>query len=343
MARLMRNPEFRQRQWEHRFDQHIAPINHYVDTLRKVAGTDSVPYVPPMYGGIKARLLSVLRDPGPKTQDKIGGSGFICMENDDPTAERLSNLFAGVNIPAEDIVPWNAYPWYINKKPTPSEIEAGILPLKTIIDLLPNLTVLMLHGGEAKHLWKRLLRKYPEMSRLRVLDTYHTSSRAFWTKDPIERDRRKKDLADKFIQAGKILQIETSLVFNTIPDLSRSHHTTYEVTGTSAIQVDTIRNEKNRGEVFGFHEGQKNQNISEGVRKSWEDPEIRKKRMQKNAVKVHRHGTFIGDFTSLRQAFKVLGLPDSKHIPFRIKLKQAGKLSFSYGNDIYDFEIIPPL
>jgi hypothetical protein len=31
-------------------------------------------------------VLSVLRDPGPKIQDTIG-SGFLCLENDDPTAE----------------------------------------------------------------------------------------------------------------------------------------------------------------------------------------------------------------------------------------------------------------
>ena len=34
----MRNPAFRQWQWDHRFDPHIAPINHFVDTLRKMQG-----------------------------------------------------------------------------------------------------------------------------------------------------------------------------------------------------------------------------------------------------------------------------------------------------------------
>ena len=350
MARLMRNPAFRQWQWDHRFDPHIAPINHYVDTLRKDAGSDSVPYVPPIYGGVEARLLSVMRDPGPKTQDTSGGSGFICMENDDKTAEKICNYFAEVKIQAEDIVPWNAYPWYINRKPTPSELEVGTLPLKTIIDLLPKLCVVMLHGGEAKDLWKRLKRKYPEISRLQelyVIETYHTSPQAFWHKDPLERDRRKTQLADSFKKAGEILQSGKPLALSTTPDLSTIHTTSgvdmRAEPRISDIPVDMIREVKQGGDAVSTYEGQKNQNISEGVRKSWEDPEVRKKRQQHHAVRVHRNSTLVGEFSSLYQAFKILGLPVSRHIPFRIKLKQVGSLPFSFGNDVYDFKILPPL
>lgn len=350
MARLMRTPAFRQWQWDHRFDPHIAPINHYVDILRKGAGSDSVPYVPPMYGGVKARLLSVMRDPGPKTQDSSGGSGFICMENDDKTAEKICYYFAEVKIQAEDIVPWNAYPWYINRKPTPSELEAGTLPLKTIIDLLPKLCVVMLHGGEAKDLWKRLKRKYPEMSRLRelyVIETYHTSPQAFWHKDQLERERRKTQLADSFKKAGEILLRGKPSVFNTTPDLSTIHVSFAVDIGLepriSDIPVNMIREVKQEWEAVSTFDRQKNQNISEGVRKSWENPEVREKRRQHHAVRVHRNSTLVGEFSSLYQAFKILDLPVSKHIPFRIKLKQVGSLPFSYGNDVYDFEIMPPI
>jgi hypothetical protein len=102
-----------------------------------------------MYGGVNARLLSVLRDPGPMTQETTNGSGFLCMENDDASAEAICNLFAEAGIDAGDIIPWNAYPWYINRVPKAAELDDGVTPLKSIINLLPKLRVVMLHGGSA--------------------------------------------------------------------------------------------------------------------------------------------------------------------------------------------------
>ncbi|BCM91003.1 hypothetical protein IAD21_02867 [Abditibacteriota bacterium] len=203
----MAEKEFREEQWEHRYDEHIAPINRLVDELRKDPHLESpwAPYVAPMYGGIKARLLSVLRDPGPKGS----GSGFLCMENDDPTAETISKFFAAAQITADDIVPWNVYPWYINRDPSATELKAGVKPLKRLIDLLPNLKVVMLHGGSAKNGWKLFTRSYPNLVAelgMQVIPTYHTSQQAFWHPDTAERERRKEHLRDSFQEAARILR-----------------------------------------------------------------------------------------------------------------------------------------
>ena len=72
------------------------------------------------------------------TQDDVG-SGFLCMENDDPTAETICGLFQDAGIIGSDIVPWNMYPWYINRAPKGLELDEGIHPLKKMIDLLPQL------------------------------------------------------------------------------------------------------------------------------------------------------------------------------------------------------------
>jgi len=200
----MTDPTFRTTQWNHRYADHIAPINHLVDDLRKDPLRGWAPYVPPMYGGIHARLLSILRDPGPKTQDGTG-SGFICMENDDPTAEAICNHFAAVQIDARDIVPWNAYPWYINRAPDAAEMTAGLEPLRRLIDLLPNLRVVMLHGGHAKTAWKKFERSYPDIvarRRLAVIPTYHTSRQAFWHRDVAVREARKEHLREAFERAA---------------------------------------------------------------------------------------------------------------------------------------------
>ncbi len=208
MARRMRDQLFRAEQWEHRYDRHIFPINQYVDELRKESGCDSVPYVAPIYGGVNSKLLSLMRDPGPKTQDNSGGSGFICMENDDQTAESYCGYCEYASISAECMVPWNSYPWYINQKPSMLQLEKGITPLKRIVDLLPDLRVVMLHGVSAKESWKRLLYRFPMLEKERglvVIKTYHTSRQAFWHKDPLVRESRKKQLLESFITAKKYL------------------------------------------------------------------------------------------------------------------------------------------
>jgi hypothetical protein len=56
-----------------------------------------------------ARILSVVRDPGPMTREG-SGSGFLCVENDDPTAETQCGLFEAYGISPRWVLPWNAYP-----------------------------------------------------------------------------------------------------------------------------------------------------------------------------------------------------------------------------------------
>lgn len=207
MARRMADSKFRDEQHRQRYDKHIAPINRYVDRLRK-SSRAWAPYVAPMYGGVNAKLLSILRDPGPKTQADVG-SGFLCMENDDATAEAISELFATARIDAEEIVPWNVYPWYINRAPRTDELQKGVEPLKRIIDLLPKLRVVMLHGVSARAGWRRLIRAFPKLvasRNLHVIETYHTSRQAFWHRDPAVRQARRQHLKRAFSDASRYLR-----------------------------------------------------------------------------------------------------------------------------------------
>ena len=50
------------------------------------------------------------------------GSGFLCLENDDAAAERFAALLAEAGIEPDRMIPWNAYPWYINRKPNAAEL-----------------------------------------------------------------------------------------------------------------------------------------------------------------------------------------------------------------------------
>jgi uracil-DNA glycosylase len=207
MPRRMANEDYRQQQWEHRYDAHIEPINKLVDELRENK-KEWMPYVAPIYGGTKAKLLYVLRDPGPKTHADNEGSGFLSLENDDPTAEKVCNLFFEANIRPKDTLPWNAYPWYINRKPTIEELADGVKALKSVIDRLPDLKVIVFLGGVAKSAWKKFNRQYPTIITERgihVVQTYHTSPQAFWSPDPDVRENRRQHLRDSFSEAARIL------------------------------------------------------------------------------------------------------------------------------------------
>ena len=157
----MSDPQFRQGQLDGLRLPHIAPVNALVDELTDSGGRGWVPYLAPAYSGVDARVLCVLRDPGPKTNDELGGSGFLSPENDDPTARRFAALLDGAGIPVSEILAWNAYRWYVNGKPTPAELEAGVEPLRRLLGILPRLRVIMLHGGSAQDGWKRLVRRTP--------------------------------------------------------------------------------------------------------------------------------------------------------------------------------------
>lgn len=209
MPRSMAAASFRQQQWDDRYAPHIAPINHYVDELKE-AGRGWLPYVAPLHGGVEARVLSILRDPGPATQEGVG-SGFLCTENDDGSAELMSTLLTGAGLSPFDLLPWNAYPWYIDKAPTAAQLDAGVDTVLHLLDLAPRVTVVLLQGNDADHGWRRLLRRHPGIERehgLTVVRTFHPSPQALFAKDPAERAARVKRREEAFTEVAALLRVE---------------------------------------------------------------------------------------------------------------------------------------
>jgi uracil DNA glycosylase superfamily protein len=205
----MSDPQFRQGQLDGLRLPHIAPVNALVDELTDPGGRGWVPYLAPAYGGVDARVLCVLRDPGPMTNDELGGSGFLSPENDDPTARRFAALLDAAGIPVSEILAWNAYPWYVNHKLSPAELEAGVEPLRRLLGILPRLRVVMLHGGSAQDGWKRLVRRHPSLAAgFEAIPTYHTSNQAFIGTSEV-RAHRMADLASAFTRAARTLHDAT--------------------------------------------------------------------------------------------------------------------------------------
>lgn len=79
----------------------------------------------------------------------------------------------------------------------------------------------------------------------------------------------------------------------------------------------------------------------EGVRASWNDPEVRAARQTRDSVFVTVDGSTSGH-KSTRSAFRDFLLPDSKHIRFRMKLKEAGSATFEHDGKTYLFTIAGP-
>src|SRR5258707_1366647 len=89
----------------------IAPITDLVSSLREL-GRGDVPYVARIYGGIQARLLTVLTSPGTAARAAPCGTAFLCIENPDPAAANVKSLLEYAGITPIDMVPWNASPWF---------------------------------------------------------------------------------------------------------------------------------------------------------------------------------------------------------------------------------------
>jgi hypothetical protein len=177
MPRRMADDEFRQEQWEHRFDPHIAPINALVDRLSDPDGREWMPYVAPIHGGVDAVVLSLFPDPRPATQ-RTRGSGFLSLENDDPIAEQQWHRFAEADIDFRGVLLWNAYPWYTPHTPSAAELEAGVNALARLVAVAPSLQVAILHGRTAKEAWRALLQRFPETARgIKAVPAVHPGRR----------------------------------------------------------------------------------------------------------------------------------------------------------------------
>ncbi len=66
MTRRMADPAYRVDQWARRYEPDVKPLNDLVDELGTHDEAGHPPYIAPMNRGIHARVLAVLRDPGPK-------------------------------------------------------------------------------------------------------------------------------------------------------------------------------------------------------------------------------------------------------------------------------------
>lgn len=248
MPRQMRDPAFREDQWVRRYEPHVEPLNRLIDELGERDDAGHPPYIAAMYWGNEAPVLSLLRDPGPMAGGPKG-SGFLCVENDDPSAERLWHFLAEAGIDPRDVVPWNAYPWYINAKPTRAQLAAGVDPLMRIIELMPRLQTVLLLGKDAQQAWPLLMAKHGEAIQQRgiaVFSTFHPSRQALQHRDPQVRADREEAISGTLRSVAALLRAGQEL--------------------RSLVDVDVI------GRPTGYSAGANEQHWKSAIRKAFAGP-----------------------------------------------------------------------
>lgn len=81
---------------------------------------------------------------------------------------------------------------------------------------------------------------------------------------------------------------------------------------------------------------------------SWNDPNVFEARVTRHRVFVTTHqgmeptpetAVETGEYRSTQAAFDALRLPSSKAVRFRMRLKEAGRLAFQFGDKTYAFEL----
>jgi uracil-DNA glycosylase len=296
---------------------HMLPLRDFVEFLRNEMGPEyEIPHFDPLDGGINAQVLFLLEAPG----SKAVASGFVSRNNPDETAKNFFELNIAAGLDRAATVCWNIVPWYIGtgtkiRAAHHDEIRQAREGLERLLALLPRIRVIALVGKKAASIESEILQMLPGV---KVFTTPHPSP-LFVNRLPENRAL----LLDALTCISDELKALGSSVFE--PDRQTYQKPQKHSVCQPSKNVDMT-----------------NHNISEGVRKSWEDPSVRERRQQRHGVSVLRNCTPIGEFSSLYQAFKDLGLPVEKHIPFRNKLKLAGSLAYNDGKDIYAFSLIPP-
>ncbi|MDN4506627.1 hypothetical protein [Dietzia maris] len=154
------DPEVLALKHAHIRDPHVAPINALADRVADSEGIARglVPYVDPQMGGVDAEVLALLDNPSTKAEAGTG-SGLLSLENNDGSARFCAERYNDFGLAPGRVVHWNVAPAPIagvkNGQSSPAERVRGARWLHELLELLPNLRVVLLMGDNARDGWKR--------------------------------------------------------------------------------------------------------------------------------------------------------------------------------------------
>ena len=140
------------------YEAHILRLTEFVKQIRIEHGlSQEIPFFDPADGGSEAQVLFVLEAPGPMAVY----SGFVSCDNPDSTAKNMFDFLKMAGITRQQIVLWNVVPWYLGNGKQISaakreDIRDGLIYLRKLQMLLPNLKAIVLVGRKAQSIGDKI-------------------------------------------------------------------------------------------------------------------------------------------------------------------------------------------
>ncbi len=158
-----------------------------------------MPDFDPCDAGSNAQCLLLLESPGRQARD----SGFVSMNNPDPTARNLFSFISSVDFPRTEIAIWNAVPWYVGDDKrlgniTAEDVQKAAVEIPKLINCFPKLKVVVFVGRKSLNLLNYVSASSPW---LMTLECPHPSGRHL-NASVIAREKIKETLktAKKFLR-----------------------------------------------------------------------------------------------------------------------------------------------
>ncbi|MFG3616647.1 uracil-DNA glycosylase family protein [Nocardia sp. NPDC047654] len=136
---------------------HVRALNQLVDRIEADTRSENLPYIDPLFGGVAAELLFVLKAPEGDADPDLRDRRFLSWDNDDVGAENFFRTCAATGLDRARCTAWNACPFPITGG-APSRFELGRAEPYTrrMLELLPRLRVVVLLGRPAQRAWQKM-------------------------------------------------------------------------------------------------------------------------------------------------------------------------------------------